>query len=849
MPKLLNNKIIDLSKINTNEILDFSFNFELLKYVITSLINNQNNMDIQINDLKLSLIKQQKYSSELESAILQLKIEKEENAEILEKLMEKKNELLNIQMKLKNQEENIIEYTGELISNIENIQKRRLNTEKEKEKEEEFIENKESAQKEEENKEQIINENIKENIGDNLKENMEENIKENAAEKKIKENIEENIIENNIDINEDKDKKKNLEEEKNIQKEEEKNINEMEKMEKNIIEVENINNENIIINEGKEDNINKEKEIFIKKEEEDNNKEEKKVKEEKREEKNIIIPSISNEIASINNKHEDIHKQLQLIVGELKNIKLKNNTLEKDLFSFKTNMTNQLKEKLETNIPSLLDNTFEKKSAVIQKKIKIEIDKVNDNINNLNKEFIEKLSKSNEKISKEMTSKEEKKNLEIDQIKKTLDLFKKNFSAIDEKLLNMITNMAFNNFKKELEEKNDKDKKIINIEILNVKSNLKNVKEQLTDHLYDKKDHDNLTNLIKIVESISNDIQILTDFKKGVEEKEKRKAIVDATKYVKQDGFNEAINNINKNIDNNRKEFSEIHMDIDNIRTKDLHIKANLRDLKNLEDSIFSKMETLKETIKNNFVEKTMLVKNLKYLELQTKELIEENQKKTDRRENWLLTKRPVNSHLCASCESYIGDLKPNSNTKYIAWNKYPKKEHIEKIFRINAGFSKVLQMVNNNESKNEKKIISSLNDSKEEKINSSADEDKNKSKKFEKIHNYRKGKSRIRISKNLYKSRTCSQIDDYDYSGTLPKISRQKSINFNAFSEETRKMNNSNLKSRSRSLISDDEIIITKNENKDNKNNDKESEKPIITKVYRKFGENQEKKEDENKK
>ena len=142
MPKLWNSQMIDLSKINPNEILDFSFNFELLKYVITSLIKNQNNMDIQINDLKLSFIKQQKYCSELESAILEFKIEKEENAEILEKLLEKKNELLNIQMKLKNQEDNIIEYAGELITNIETFQKKRSNKEKEKEKEKEIFESK-----------------------------------------------------------------------------------------------------------------------------------------------------------------------------------------------------------------------------------------------------------------------------------------------------------------------------------------------------------------------------------------------------------------------------------------------------------------------------------------------------------------------------------------------------------------------------------------------------------------------------------------------------------------------------------------------------------------------------------
>ena len=89
-------------------------------------------------------------------------------------------------------------------------------------------------------------------------------------------------------------------------------------------------------------------------------------------------------------------------------------------------------------------------------------------------------------------------------------------------------------------------------------------------------------------------------------------------------------------------------------------------------------METLKETIKDKSVEKNMLIKNLKYLELQAKQLIEEN-KKSDKPENWLLAKKPFNGHLCASCEAYLGDLKPITNSKYIAWNKYPAKELIEK--------------------------------------------------------------------------------------------------------------------------------------------------------------------------
>ena len=157
------------------------------------------------------------------------------------------------------------------------------------------------------------------------------------------------------------------------------------------------------------------------------------------------------------------------------------------------------------------------------------------------------------------------------------------------------------------------------------------------------------------------------------EEKERRKAIIDNAKFVKPETFNEAISNLKKMIENNKKEFSEIRFDMANIRENDLTNKASFKDLKNLEDTIFDRMDKLKDIVKDNFVEKKMLVKNLKYIEMQTKHLIDES-KKVEKQDNWLLAKKPINAHLCASCEAYLGDLKPITNSNFVMWNKYPQK-------------------------------------------------------------------------------------------------------------------------------------------------------------------------------
>ena len=49
----------------------------------------------------------------------------------------------------------------------------------------------------------------------------------------------------------------------------------------------------------------------------------------------------------------------------------------------------------------------------------------------------------------------------------------------------------------------------------------------------------------------------------------------------------------------------------------------------------------------------------------------------------------------CASCETYIGDLK-NDNNRYIHWNKLPERDYKgENFFKVQNGYSRLLQMIN----------------------------------------------------------------------------------------------------------------------------------------------------------
>ena len=66
--------------------------------------------------------------------------------------------------------------------------------------------------------------------------------------------------------------------------------------------------------------------------------------------------------------------------------------------------------------------------------------------------------------------------------------------------------------------------------------------------------------------------------------------------------------------------------------------------------------------------------------------------KKGEKNDNWLLAKKPVGGFSCASCESYIGELKDKGD--YVTWNKYPQR-NIEKNYRVGNGFSRMLNMFN----------------------------------------------------------------------------------------------------------------------------------------------------------
>ena len=171
----------------------------------------------------------------------------------------------------------------------------------------------------------------------------------------------------------------------------------------------------------------------------------------------------------------------------------------------------------------------------------------------------------------------------------------------------------------------------------------------------------------------------------------KQENIIDVTQFVENLAFQDYVKRHNKEKDKLEKSIDELRRLFKDI-LEAFNKKADEKDLRNFELLLNNKLEELKLMSGKKFADKIDTGKTLKYLDSQIKYLSEIYSKKNDRSDNWLIAKKPIGGHACASCESYLGDLKENDD--YIPWNKYPQRER-DKNYRVGNGFSRMLNMLN----------------------------------------------------------------------------------------------------------------------------------------------------------
>ena len=411
------------------------------------------------------------------------------------------------------------------------------------------------------------------------------------------------------------------------------------------------------------------------------------------------MESFKEEIEIFKDKiNNDISVKIESLTTKLEDTKSRLISNDKEFLLMKKTVQNaeeKMENKLSKELPDYIENVvtnkitaFNSKFEQIEENNEKNLKKLDNNI----KDLISSIQKTSQDKNDDFDNK-------ICKLKTTINVLSEKLKRItEEKLKEFVQIKTYNQSQTILEEKMNTDKKEISTEIEGLNAQLVNLKNQVNEFISDKTDHNNLIMLLKKFETAQNTLYRANSMMVEFEKEKKRLQNLDPKKVVLIDSYEEFKANINKIIANFHKEFQEVKTELIDKNLKFIGSQASLKDLKNLEDDLIAKLDELYNGINDRFADKNLVLKNNKIIELKMKHYIE-NYKRSDKSDTWLLSKMPI-GHLCASCEAYLGDIKDTANTKYVPWNKYPTKDAADKLYRVGAGYSRMLQMISPDKSK-----------------------------------------------------------------------------------------------------------------------------------------------------
>ena len=425
---------------------------------------------------------------------------------------------------------------------------------------------------------------------------------------------------------------------------------------------------------------------------------------------NLKIQEITNEEnieeKEVESSNESMVKMTNAFINELvnenkKRVNQKNDINNLNIDKLSNDMQN-IKNKLEE-----IDNKFNQYKLKLNKEI-------SESNNEIRKNISENILKIKEQSKKELTELNEDLNQKINLLNTTTKTLNEKTSE-NEKLMNKsnsinntflvkldLMNSKFNeyasksDFEKyklslfnQLENENRQRK----IDISSIKNSINALKIELAEITNDTSVQDTIMALKQKQDSTYILIEKIQENLRMSKEKEKKNFFVDASKLIDIDKFNEYKNAQNKIIDKIKRENIDLLRELSKVKEVDLNNKTNFKDLKNLEDNIRIKFENLLEQIKEKFVQKKYLEKYFKIYEYNINQSLEEFKSELKPGKRWLLAKKPL-GHLCASCETYLGELsKYNENSKNIS-----KASEEKKNLKLSVGFSKVINLINKDE-------------------------------------------------------------------------------------------------------------------------------------------------------
>ncbi len=432
-----------------------------------------------------------------------------------------------------------------------------------------------------------------------------------------------------------------------------------------------------------------------------------------------------------------IEYNLSKRIGNIENrLKLNDDSiysLKKDLVTLK-NINDNLSKLIHTNQDNIasLSKDLETKTNLLNKKIEDEIKKIKDNCDKNYQENRYEIIKYNNELN-------DKFNNLINDINKNKNSKNLNSMAIGNEKLNDLNNELKNYINKSITDTERYLKSIIaNLKIEVIKNDLSEIHEEINQNKLLKKDIELInTKISEIIEkkilelsqrmdAISTDINLCNDtcnktvkmveylsgqmiqtYQPDLDNNKVNtinyhdlKQDIDMTSYMTKDLFKEEKNKLLKKIEKTLEIEGENYLFIQRLEER-LKFLASENDLRNMEQSFISLLEELKIYFTKKYLDKNEAQKSLKLIELQLKQIIETGTFNNRDSDNWLLAKKPLNDHVCASCESYLGELKNKS--VFLPWNRIPSRE--EKKYRMGQGFSKMLQLMNMDILKNADKI------------------------------------------------------------------------------------------------------------------------------------------------
>ena len=317
--------------------------------------------------------------------------------------------------------------------------------------------------------------------------------------------------------------------------------------------------------------------------------------------------------------------------------------------------------------------------------------------------------------------------------------------------------------------------------------------------------------LLKKLESL-NSAQISTRTALNDLIKKQQELLFDSNKYLESSTFNKFITSLQKEKENTENNFASINRLFNDMAEK-LKSKSDAGDMKIFEQLINNKLEELKLYSIRKLADKAETNRNIKYLDSQIRHIIDVYIKKAEKSESWLIAKKPLGGYSCASCESYLGELK--NMREFTPWSKYPNRD--DKNYRYGSGFSRMLNMLNVDFKNQLDSIKDNAYESDNERRNSA--EPKSTQKRFS------KNLSAVNINNTNINSRNVNTNETNRE--VFPKIALNKNQeNNNGYLSMDIIDNGNNLKNSDANGINSDNEKI---------NMEKEQNQPHVIKIYRK--------------